>query len=1250
MKLKHILFTEIAPLVRLGSKRPLEAGDMPPLPAAFEPRESEEAFRRMPTERPYHFVWKSFWAAGFSARWAMITDVMRLPLAIAGPLLFRALLQHIAILESQPDAMTTTLLLALFLALTVIADGIVVQHFYYYALMTWARIANGLYLRIYRHALRLTRSAQMTTQTGDLVNHIASDSEGIGESSFFIPEIIYSALQVIATITLLFNFLGVAAISAIVTVVLMMPVTRMAARKFAKHDTDLWKHRDDRITLMSQILSGIRVIKYFAWERSIIKEVDEVRGKEIHAYVQLIISEAISTVLFLSTSTIVAFAGFGSYVLLGGTLSAEIIFPCLLLFMQLEQPVGALPHWIKNVAHARVAAERLHKYFQLAQHEETERTETEAHKALSVEVHHLRVEYPNATADTSQSKSPTADKTVALADINLHISAGESLAIVGAVGAGKSTLLLSILGEVEAEQGNIRFPELHEHQYPRIAYVPQEAYILNATVRENICFGEEGGDLESIITDTALSHDLAQMSAGLETEIGERGVNLSGGQKMRVALARAAAKNPGLVILDDPLAAVDVHTEAHLSEHLLFGRWNNITRIVSTHRLAHLAKFDRVIFLHEGRIEAQGSVQELLSNSKHFRDFYAEHLHAEEASHALTAAPLAAAQKTDSEGDGRLVDEEDRATGTIRTELFMQYIRALAGTNSKQAPWIYASLVFTCLLVVVLPILQNGWLGWWSDAMKRDVFAFEWMRSPFAAISVYGGIGVLILAANYLERVTWMLRATKAGRDIHNQSLRSVLAAPLRFFDSTPMGRVLNRFARDLQSVDDELAWNFESAMRSVALMMGTLVLVFSTAPIVMLFAFPALAVYYRVQRDYRRSAREAKRLESIARSPRYAHFKETIIGLPVVRSYRKQELFTEKFVEKIAHYQRMFWGSVMLNRWFSSRAPVVSGVIALATTITIVFLIKSGSMSAGLAGVVITYSLTFWGNLNWCVRAFSEVESRMTGFERLRQYALLEAEPDTTATPLLHESEEWLEQQNGSIEFNNVWAKYAENLPYVLKGVNFRIEGGMRVGIAGRTGSGKTTLFQSLFRFIEIAEGEIRINGINIACIPLGRLRRAMAVIPQDPTLFIGTIRSNLDRFSQYRDEEIWAALRRVKMDGTIVALGGLQAQISENGYNFSQGQRQLLCLARAILTQARIIVMDEATASVDVQTDALIQQTIRQEFAGVTVLIIAHRLNSIADADMIIEMGDGEVKNITLQQTSIAQDGSLVTERIEA
>ncbi|RPI65147.1 MAG: ATP-binding cassette domain-containing protein, partial [Ignavibacteriae bacterium] len=514
-------------------------------------------------------------------------------------------------------------------------------------------------------------------------------------------------------------------------------------------------------------------------------------------------------------------------------------------------------------------------------------------------------------------------------------------------------------------------------------------------------------DLRRILHDCALDQDLQLMPAGTQTEIGERGVNLSGGQKQRVSLARAVAQSPGIVFLDDPLSAVDVHTEDHLVERLLFGRWRIVTRIMVTHRLKHLPKFDRIVVLDRGRIVAEGSYDDV----KHAIPAEAL-MYADEPVRQVAPLPEKAGHtivdgaEDAPRGDGRITDDEDRDVGAVRIDVYFAYVRAMIGKHPVMAPIVLLSLIGTAVAITVLPILQTSWLGYWTD-MKAGPDA-HLAVSPLNAVAIYGVIGVLVLSGWLGERLLWLYRSASAGKTIHDNALEGVLAAPLRFFDSTPMGRVLNRFARDMEGVDDHLSWNFEQSFKSLSQTIGSLILIIMVLPIITVVLVPVLWIYYRLQRDYRAAAREAKRMESIARSPRYAHFKEVVTGLDVIHGYGRERFFIDTYQEILTKYQRAFYCSIILNRWFSVRIPMISGIVAVATSIGIVMLAHQGAISTGIAGIVLTYALSFWASLNWTVRAFSEVESRMTSVERLRSYGKLTPEPQNTDQPAMAASVAW--------------------------------------------------------------------------------------------------------------------------------------------------------------------------------------------------------------------------------------------------
>ena len=1228
------LFRRAGSIIRIGRQRPLTEEDAPPLDVAVDPHHAPAAYATLDASRFWSFFIGCFWATGKPARMLLALGIIKMGVAVSTPIVLRLLLEQLPSITGTASFPMAAVVTALTLGSMGMIGALLQQHWFYNALQGFSIIMNGLNERVVQQALRLRRSARATMQTGDMVNHLSSDTDALCEAMFVLPEFTNTAIQSIAVIIVLWTMLGPATLAAIATLLVISPMLFLVARRYRKLDHRLMEYRDERVTLMSQILQGIRVVKFHAWESSVQDEVQDVRSREIATRVAIVRTDALSTVMFISTTTLVAFTAFSAFVSLGGTLTAPVIFSCLALFALLEEPFGYVSHLLANLQHARVATTRLHTYFSAPTREEDHRESSAPGVAVGLECMSLTMQYPDGDRP-------------ALHDITIAIPAGSSIALIGGVGAGKSTLLRTLAGLHIPREGTIESTGIPSSIRPRSAYVPQEAFIMNTSVRDNICFGDDVDQdrLQRALHRSGLIPDLALMPAGLDTEIGERGVNLSGGQRQRVSLARAAYHQPGIVFLDDPLSAVDVATEAHIVQHLLFDEWSTCTRIVATHRLAHLRKFDHVVVLDAGRVVCQGTYDDILAHPRASELLRAAEAHAPDTSHALPPAVmpvpdvLHTATPEVSHESGRITDDEDRATGAVRKGVYLDYMRAMVGRGTVSSPLRVAALILSALGISLLPIVQTSWLGYWSDAAAGGSPTSVWTSiiamagfdaiNPLTAVWIYGGLGVIVLAGWYSERLLWLYRAAAAGRLIHNDALTGVLAAPLRFFDSTPMGRVLNRFARDVEGVDDHLSWNIEQSFRSLSQTISALVLIIAITPIVITVIVPVLALYYRLQRDYRRSAREAKRLESISRSPRYAHFKELVTGLDVIHGFGREHYMHRTFQQTLAGFQRQFWCSVLLNRWFSTRVPLISGFIALATSVAIVILSWQGSISSGTAGLVLTYALGFWMSLNWTVRSFSEVESRMTSVERLRHFATLDAEPITTSTPLAA-SVAW--PTHGAISVRNLCVRYAAHLPRVLHDVSFDVAPAMKVGIIGRTGSGKSTLFQSLFRFVEPESGVITIDGIDITSIPLARLRRSIAIIPQDPTLFIGTVRSNLDRFNECTDDEVWEALRRVQLADHVAQLtGGLKAGIVEGGANFSQGQRQLLCMARAILTKARIIVLDEATASVDVVTDIIIQRTVREEFANITVLVIAHRLDTIADSDMIIELAQGRVATIT-------------------
>lgn len=1208
--LKKLFFLEASPLIEKGKTQILKESDMLSLPDHLHPKNKTFPEDQLDWSSPWKHLWSVIKISRSELKHAYTWYVLSAIFSLASPLLVNRFVKMISEGIDQHNLMQS-LGTGVLLGLCGFLTGFCLQHYFYHALGAYQIVTNILNKILFSHSLKLSMQARGKNQLGDIVNYMSSDSDAIADFTFVFGDLTYNVLMIVGVIAMLFHFLGVSAVAALVAFFSLAPLTSFVARRFTKLEEEMMSYRDKRVTLMTQAMNAIRVVKYFAWEKSVEKEVMDIRDRELSSRKKLARSEVLSGLGYMAVSTIVLFIALATHALRGQKIDAALIFTCISLFGLIEGPFGDLSHLISRCTNGYVGAIRLSKFLK----QETKQESEAAEEGTPEKNSDAGLELKNVTAYFEDPQSPV------LKNINLKVNHGESIAIVGPVGSGKSSLLYSILGELKISDGKVIFSD---NIRPKISYLPQEAYIINSTMIENIVFGEDISDdeIQQALLFSCLATDLLQFSGGLQTEIGEKGVNLSGGQKQRVGLARAYLSNPDMILLDDPLSAVDHDTEDKLCELLLFGAWKNKTRIVVTHRLEHLNQFDKVFFIQDGTITASGKYEELVEKSSEFREFYAEH----SKSRDKTAPEEEVAAKKESSNSGpdklvRITEDEDRETGAVKKTIYFDYIKSLGGDDKKTRPWILTMLFAGALFVALAPLIQKAWLSYYSTHQNK--------MTAIYAIGLYGVIGICVLVLSLLNNFFWLERGIKSGKNMHDKMLSSVLSAPVRFFDSTPVGRIIQRFSRDIESVDVYLQWSFISVVNCLLQITVSVCLILALVPFMIVVIAPVLFAYYIIQKNYRSPAREAKRFDSVARSPRYSHFKETLQGLVVIRSFSKEKWFMESFYQKLAESQRMFYSHYMLNRWFSSRIPMIGGVISMSTAVGITISAYYGWMNAGTAGLVTLYSLSFWGYLNWGVRMFADIESRMTSIERLKFFANIPAEPQVLKATETMLASVWPPQ--GELVAENIKVRYAPHLPFVLKGISFQIPAGSKVGIVGRTGSGKSTLFQTLFRFIELEEGSISIDGVDISTVPLERLRKSMAVIPQDPTLFMGTIRNNLDRYNEYTDEEVIRVLKHSGLWSYIEELpGGLHAEVYESGSNFSQGQRQLLCLSRALLINAKIIVMDEATASVDVQTDALLQKVIREELKGITMLIIAHRLGTVKDCDQIIEITEGKSRTI--------------------
>lgn len=1063
------------------------------------------------------------------------------------------------------------------------------------------RMTHGLQKEVLRKAFALNFESRQKCSSGDLINRLEVDVDAVSNLVERIADFLGVITHLIIATLLLYKFLGIAGAVSVLVLALVIPVAKYISKKSREYELELMHRRDARVTYISQVITGIRVIKSFVWEKSTKKDCFKLRQDELESLEKRTLLSAFGSLIFMGSATIAAIIGFGLYVALGNTLTPAKVFAALVIYADLPMPFLILKDVITVFAKTMASTERLIQFFSLEEISKKEQDEKKNNSGaidLNVQIngHHI------------------------LKNISFILESKKSLAIVGRVGSGKSILLESLLGEIQGS-GSVWLSERHG----KISYVPQQPFIMNDTILKNIEFGKNNlskNDINEAIRLCSFTEDLNSMPQGLSTEIGEHGINLSGGQKQRLSMVRAVVMNPEIILLDDPFSALDVKTETAIANQLLFGHWSDKTRICVTHRLNSLAKFDNILFLENGKISAVGNYQELILSNPDFRSFIESelksHLVSEEekpAAVSIETAPL----KEDEDAPTAFTQTEDRRIGRVRGSVYKNFFKSFADDESWKKEVIKVVLILASANLLTLS--QNYWLKTWAKSEH-----YTGIFTPAVSWGIYAVIALCALIMVYLGDRFSTITVIHAANRIHRRAFTALLSTPLRYFDVNPSGRILNRFSVDLEKMETSLSRFISRYLDAIMNMIFKIGFICWSIPAMTFATIPTLFIYTRFFLFTQPASRDLARLSSISRSPMFAFFRECIKGRTAIRVHNRVEEFSHNFQEKIRTAQRVSISARYMKCFTDIHLGILATIFVGTTTASLIYLSHNHLIDAALAGLILVFSNEFLGNLKSISRGTSEIENAMVSVERLYEVSLLSPEPQTTLPSTLDDSTLW--PTAGKVEFRNVWARYYKDLPWILKDVNFVIEGQQHAALMGRTGSGKSSIIQAISRNFASEKGEILIDDVEIRTIPLERLRKTIAYVSQEPTLLMGTLRENLDRNFEHSDEVIWRALESSHMATTVKALpAGLMTHVQENGTNFSVGQRQLLCLARALIANTKIIVLDEATASVDVETDALIQDTIQTAFKNCTAIIIAHRPSSAAHCQKIITLGDGKV-----------------------
>ncbi|XP_061170519.1 multidrug resistance-associated protein 1-like [Saccostrea echinata] len=1195
---------------------------------------------------------------------------------------------------------------------------------------------------IYKKSLTMSNAAKSQYTIGDIVNLMSVDCQRIQDAFMFQYEIISFFFTLALGLYLIWNQMGAATLGSFAVIIIISALNIFFGKLQQKYQGIILALKSSRIKLLNEVLSGIKVLKMYTWEPSFTKKLLNIRSREMVFLKKVCVVTAFSTLFSVHSPFMMSYFVLLIFTLMtsGNYLNASKVFVSLSIINTLRFTITMVPFVITGIIQMLVSIKRIEKFL-CKEDLNLKNVSTSLNTGYAIAIDNGYFTWDRKNPRTTLNR------------INLKIGEGKLVAVVGQVGAGKSSLVAAMLGEMEKVKG-------HVNVQGSVAYVPQEAWIQNLTVKENILFGSKFSEkkYKRIIQACALLPDLAILSAGDNTEIGERGINVSGGQKQRISLARAVYSNSDIYLLDDPLSAVDSHVGKSLFKEVIGqeGLLRHKTRILVTHGVHWLPKVDLIVVMDEGTISEIGTYEELMQKRGAFSEFLETYLlHGEDDTdsesddeivakikdemweqlecvsdyglsaddsdlsrrqsarkaslrrnsrfsiptdikrrlsqlNAIAETSFHSLSKTESQrrfsrsnskrrlsrqdkmntleklqrslsqgrilpydsgresehGEGKLIQDEKSEEGTVKFSVILTYIKAMGVIGTV------LSMLFV-MLFQGLNAYGNFWLTFWTEdeIIKNQtlVTTQEYSDRKYYYLAIYTVLGVLQGIFLFLFAYLGLTRLITASGSLHSSMLFCILRSPMSFFDTTPVGRIMNRFSSDIDILDDRLPRTFRLWAVMLSTLLAILVVISVNTPNFLIVIIPVGILYILILRFYLPTARQLKRIEGVTRSPVYNHFSESITGASCIRAYRAVDRFITESQVRVDTNSTFYHAANTASWWIAIRLEFLANLLVLAAA---VFSVLSDTLSGAGIGLSLTYSLQVVISLNLVVQSVSEMEMNIVSAERVEEFTRLQPEA------------EWIEPKNrpsstwpdtGEVEFKSYTTRYRAGLDLVLRGLDCVIKGGEKIGIVGRTGAGKSSVTLAMFRIIEPAGGDISIDDVPISSLGLHDLRSQITILPQDPVIFSGSIRANLDPLQRFSDQDLWVAIERAHMKDFVTScIGQLNYECGEGGQNFSVGQRQLVCLARTLLHKTKILILDEATAAVDVETDELIQNTIKSEFSDCTVLSIAHRLNTVMDYDRIMVMDQGLIVEFGAPQTlledksgvfySMAKDANLV------
>ncbi|CAL1543597.1 unnamed protein product [Lymnaea stagnalis] len=1229
-------------------------------------------------------------------------------LTLANPIL--VIRYFLTYLSEESVTIKSGIVYAAAMGLILLLRGVTGAFFWMLNYEAATRIKYGTLALLYRKILHL--KSLKDKSIGDMVNFISNDGQRLWDGIIMGPFVIGAPMIVVISCVYSVVLMGPWVLVSFIIILGFYPFAMSFARMSQTYRENSIKITDRRISLMNALLTSIKLVKMYAWELSFSKQISEIRADEQTILEKSVFVQSVSMGSSMLVPIFASCIMFIAYVATGHNLTATEAFTFVSLLNTMQASMSTLPFALKALSEMVVSTRRIQEI--LLMDEISSLPSPISSNITAVEMNNLCLSWssdgitPTARnglkvvkrkakkqkkkkveeTEHLQESLPTENRIFVgptLENINLIVKKGQLLGVCGSVGSGKSSLINAILGRMNVTSGSIAVAG-------RTAYVSQQAWVTNDTVKNNIVFGYDLDEnrYHQVLHACALEDDLKSFPQGDLTEVGERGMNLSGGQKQRISLARAAYSTCDIILLDDPLSAVDVHLGQHIFQHCILGLLKGRTIIFVTHALEFLKYCDEILVMRDGAITEKGSHEDVLATGKEYAGLLSLYHNSKDAetgerqveiSETKTVDPsispdvipndnknnsnlahqiqgnksvFVQSEKDDNKQEKfKLIEDEETDRGTLTWEVIHHYILSMGG-------YIVMFLVLFCFCLPVAGVTTAGWyLSYWLEqgagnqtlvVDNATITNTRVVDNPDLGIylMIYAGFIPLLIIVTIVRSFSITKAALQASTNLHDVGFKKILQCPMSFFDVTPVGRIVNRFSADLDEIDVRLPMNAEIFLTNVLQVFGALAMIGYVSPWFLLAVIPLGILFFLLMIIFHVCVCELKCLDNVTRSPVISHMTASVQGLACIHAYHKTNDYIKKYCDLLntnAVAVLLFQSS---NRWLALRLDIVCAGVAFLTGLLI--LATYDHLNPALAGLALSFALQLSALFQYTARLAVETEARFTSVKRILEYCnVKESETMESIAVLGRPPSDW--PQAGVVVFNNVKLRYRPELPLALKGLTFKVESHEKIGIVGRSGAGKTSISVALFRLVELESGQIFIDGQDISHITHDDLRSRLSIIPQDPVLFAGTIRYNLDPFGQFSESEIWQALDKCYVASLVKLLDQqLDTNVVEGGDNFSVGEKQLICMARALLRNSKILVLDEATAAIDTETDHLVQKTLQQVFCDCTMFVIAHRLSTVKICDKIILLENGMIKEFDTPTNLLSTSNSKFKDMWEA